>query len=667
MDASRLAVRFLLASLALAPVVTTHAADAPPPAEAFGALPAVDDVELSPNGKLLAWSQPGANGPQAVIYDLDAHADKRVMGMDPKMKLRSLIWADNETLLINASVFATYGERAESAHYEIYRTFAADVNTGKSNMLLMGDGARPLVTGSTLLAWRTPKPKTVLMSTLDFSEVKARQQTGSHLTVGRKDEGWVSFVFQVDTRTGKGSPIASGTAFTHDWVVNRNGEAVARAEWNPASSLYTIEAKDGGSWKEIFRTKDQGTRDVYGLTSDEKSIVISSTNQAGRNSLWTLPLDGSSQGAPLLEDDKSDVSDITYDRITHAPISASLGGAEQDTRWLDKDAEKRFRRIAGAFKGKRVAVYGRSEDGQRVLARVDGPSSPSVYYFVDFAKGTADTVGEAYPALVNVKLGEVRIVNYTARDGTVVPAYLTTPPGSDGKNLPMVVLPHGGPESRDEYAFDWWAQFLAVRGYAVLQPQFRGSTGFGAKWAAAGYREWGGLMQDDVTDGVKAMIEQGVADRARICIVGGSYGGYAALAGAAFTPDLYRCAVSVNGIGNLPAMLGYQKEHSGAESNSLAYWRDHIGPSTDAKVIAKSPTKAAAQITIPVMLMHAANDTIVPESQSREMLRELEKLKKPVTFVALGGEDHWLSQSDTRVQMLKELEKFLGAQLGQSP
>jgi dipeptidyl aminopeptidase/acylaminoacyl peptidase len=662
MDAFGFAARLILASLVLAPVAALHAAEAPP-AEAFGALPAVDDVELSPDGKLLAWSQPSAQGPVAVVYDLEAHKNKRTVGLGAAMKMRSLMWADNETLLITASTFATYGEKGAADHYEVYRTFAADVNTGKSNMLLMGDGARPFVTGATVLAWRTPKPKTVLMSTLDYSEVKAKQQTGSRLNVGRKDEGWVSFVFQVDTRTGKGTPIESGTAFTHQWVVNRSGEPVARSEWNPASVLYTIHSRDGGGWKEIFRAKDEGTRELYGLTSDEKSIVLSSMTSAGRSSLWTLPLDGSSEGAPLLEDNKYDISDIEYDRITRTPVSAVLGGAEQELRWLDKDAEKRFRRIAGAFKGKRVAVYGRSEDGQRVLARVDAPSSPPVYYFVDFAKGTADTVGEAYPALINVKLGDMRAISYTARDGAVVPAYLTIPPDSNGKNLPLIVLPHGGPEARDDYAFDWWAQFLAVRGYAVLQPQFRGSTGFGVAWEAAGRKQWGGLMQDDVTDGVKAMIEQGVADSARVCIVGASYGGYAALAGAAFTPDLYRCAVSVNGVANLPAQLGYQKEHTGAESNQLAYWRDHVGSSTDPNVIGKSPARAAAQIKVPVMLMHAANDTVVPESQSREMMRELAKLKKPVTYVSLAGEDHWLSQSATRVQMLKELEKFLNTQL----
>lgn len=662
MDAYRIVARLILASIVLTPLTALHAADVLP-AEAFGALPAVNDVELSPDGKLLAWSEPDAKGPRVVVFELDAHKVKRVLGFPADLKLRSLAWADSETLLSTASAFVAY-DRSAAGHYEVFRTYASDVNAGTTNMLLMADGARPLVTGATLLAWRTPKPKTVIMSTMDFSSLKAKQQTGTRLTVGRKDEGWVSFVFQVDTRTGKGTPLESGTAFTEDWVVNRNGEPVARSEWNPASRVFTINAKAGLGWKEIFRSTDEGERVIHGLTADEKSIVISAVTSSGHRTLWALPLDGSSEGSALIADDvNDDMTQIFFDRITRVPTSVSLGGAEQSLRWLDKDSERRFRSVAAAFKGKRVAVYGRSEDGKRVLAQVDGPSSPPVYYFIDFAKATADIVGEAYPALVNAKLGEVRVIEYKARDGVAVPAYLTIPPGSEGKNLPLVVLPHGGPESRDDYAFDWWAQFLAVRGYAVLQPQFRGSTGFGMAWAEAGRRQWGGLMQDDVTDGVKAMIAQGIADPARVCIVGASYGGYAALAGAAFTPDLYRCAVSVNGVSSLPAMLNYQKEHSGAESNSLAYWRDHIGGSMDKNVVEKSPVNAAAQIKVPVMLMHAANDTVVPQSQSQQMLRELEKLKKPVTYVALAGEDHWLSQSGTRLQMLKELDKFLSEHL----
>ncbi len=657
--AGRLALFLALASLLFVRAASLRAADS---AEAFGALPMVSEVELSPNGKLLAWRQPGPKNTLAVIFDLDAHAIRRTVAFDSDIKVRSLVWADNETLLIRASVFATYGERNGADHYEVYRVFSADVNTGKTRMLLMGEGARQFVTGSTLLAWRTPKPKTVIMSTFDFSQNQAKQQTGSHLKLGRKDEGWVSYVFRVDTQTGKGVPIATGTAFTLDWVVNKDGEAVARSEWNPASSLFTIEARTGAGWKEILRAQNTGPQSLYGLTADETGLVISGFTPHGRKSLWMLALDGSA-AKPLLEDESNDVSDIDYDRITRTPVSALLGGAEQELRWLDKDAEKRFRAVAAAFKGKRVVVYGRSEDGNRVLAQVDAPSSPPVFYFIDLTKGTADTVGEAYPALIGVKLGDVHVIRYRARDGATVSAYLTTPPDSTGKNLPLVVLPHGGPEARDDYSFDWWAQFLAVRGYAVLQPQFRGSTGFGTAWRMAGRKEWGGRMQDDVTDGVKAMIEQGVADGTRVCIVGASYGGYAALAGAAFTPDLYRCAVSVNGVSDLPAMLAYEKDHTGAESDQLAYWRDHIGSPGDPNVIAKSPARAASQIKAPVLLMHAVNDTVVPKSQSERMARELEKLNRKVTFVSLAGEDHWMSQSATRVQTLKELEKFLAEHL----
>jgi dipeptidyl aminopeptidase/acylaminoacyl peptidase len=654
MDGKRspLSLRFFV-FLFLIVSANAHAA-APPPVEAFGALPQVSDVELSPNGKLLAFYEAKPQGAQVVMFDLEAHKDRQTIPVALPVKFRSMTWADNETLLVTVSNVATFGQEGA---YEVYRTYAADVTGGKHRMLLM-TGDREFVTGAQLLSWRTTKPKTVIMSSWDYAITQARQQTGSRLAGGRKDSGWVSHVFEVDTVTGKGAPVGVGTQFTEDWVIDKSGAPVARSEWNPASELFTIVARDGRSWKEIFRQEKRGTRVMYGLTSDETAIIVSGTNDAGRQILSTLPLDGS-PAKVLVEDAEHDVTSVVYDRITRAPVRARLGGLEQSARWLDPDAEKLYRRVAGAFRDKRVEVYGRSEDGSRVLAYVEGLSSPPVYYFVDFATRKADIVGEAYPALINVKLGEVRSIHYKARDGAMVPAYLTLPPESPGTNLPLVVLPHGGPEARDTHSFDWWAQFLASRGYAVLQPQFRGSTGFGEPWRVAGYRQWGKLMQDDVTDGVQAMVEQGIAAAGRVCIAGASYGGYAALAGAAFTPDLYRCAASINGVSNLAMMLTYERKHAGEESDALAYWRDHIGPSREAK----SPVDAAANVKIPVLLMHAADDTVVPESQSQTMSRALSSVRKDVSYIKLPGEDHWLSQSVTRVQVLKELEKFLDANL----
>jgi dipeptidyl aminopeptidase/acylaminoacyl peptidase len=179
---------------------------------------------------------------------------------------------------------------------------------------------------------------------------------------------------------------------------------------------------------------------------------------------------------------------------------------------------------------------------------VDGPQMPRSYFFLDRTTHKARFIASTYPKLNKDQLGKTKPFPYKARDGLDIPSYLTLPPGKTPKMLPVVILPHGGPRARDEMAFDWQAQFLANRGYAVMQPNFRGSSGYGRRFEEAGYGQWGLKMQDDITDGVRKLIADGIADPKRICIVGGSYGGYAALAGAAFTPDLYACAVSWAGI-----------------------------------------------------------------------------------------------------------------------
>jgi dipeptidyl aminopeptidase/acylaminoacyl peptidase len=657
----RIALVLAVAAALLCHTVETQAADAVS-AEVFGTIPETSEIDLSPNGNLLAWCHTAPTGAASVvIFDVGTQKYRRTIPLQPGLKLRSISWADDETVLITVSVFATFNQRRAADHYEVFRTFAADVAGGEQRMLLM-EGDRGFVLGADLLAARTGKPKTVIMATFDYSAASARAPTDTRLGGGRSDSGWVYSVFEVDIRTGKGKRLESGTPFTSDWVVDSHGAAVARSDWNPKSEVFTILAKDGAGWRELLREEHHGQRSMHGLSADGKAIVIGTTSEHGLERLETLPLDGSARKI-VLEDPAYDVVGVVRDRFTHAPVSAVLGGPQESVRWFDADAERQAGMVKASFPGKTVHVLARSENNQRVIAEVESPSSPPVYYLVDFAAKKADIVGEAYPALANVMLGEVRTITYKARDGADVPAYLTLPPGSAGKNLPLVLLPHGGPESRDDYAFDWFRQFFAMRGYAVLQPQFRGSTGFGDAWRRAGYRQWGLRMQDDLTDGVKALIEQGVADANRVCVVGWSYGGYAALAGAAFTPELFRCAMSINGVSDLPVMLAYEKAHVGEESDTVAYWRDHIGPANDKAVIEKSPSRAAMQVKAPVLLLHATNDTVVPLAQSEIMERALKTYDKSVTLVKVDGDDHWLSQTAARVQMLKEAERFLKANL----
>jgi dipeptidyl aminopeptidase/acylaminoacyl peptidase len=309
-------------------------------------------------------------------------------------------------------------------------------------------------------------------------------------------------------------------------------------------------------------------------------------------------------------------------------------------------------------------VEAESGDHNIVVARVDGPSNPPIHYLINRAIHRAEIVGADFPELKGVKVGEVTSLSYKAKDGTDIPGYLTLPSGAGDGPLPLVVLPHGGPDNTDSGTdFESLRQFLASRGYAVFQPQFRGSSGRGEAFERAGDRQWGLLMQDDLTDGVHALIDKGRVDPHRICILGYSlgsgYAGYAALAGAAFTPTLYKCAVSVNGISDLPKFIGYQNEKQGKDSDTEAYWRLHVGERSDINVVAKSPARAADAITVPVLLIYSTNDSIVPSNQSVLMADALKKAGKNVQLVELAGEDHWLSRTPTRVRSLDVIDKFL--------
>jgi dipeptidyl aminopeptidase/acylaminoacyl peptidase len=634
---------------------------APPPVEAFGKIPQVDDVALSPSGGLVAW-QDRSNKPAVIVFDLTAGKQKGAFPIDPASKLRGVQWADEGTLLIHLSMTQRVAVQRKYT-LEYFRTLAVDVATGASRQLLFDDDVESdAVTGSALLAAHTARPHEVIMARWNFEATKGRDPAGTRLAGKRKDSFWVYSVFSVDTRTGVGRMLEAGSQYTDQWVLDSNGVPVARADWMAQDHVYKLLAKEGQGWRTILTQTDGERPKTAGVSDDGKSVLLVGALGQSRNKVWAVPLDGS--GAKVFyEDPDYDVMWINRDGFTRKATSVALGGPETDTHWLDSKAEGRHKSVEKAFPDRNVWIEGRSEDYSRVIASVRDPSHPKIYYFVDFKTGRADIVGEEYPALAETKLGQVRTITYKARDGASIPAYLTLPDAVGEKNLPLIVVPHGGPELRDYYTFNWLPQFLASRGYAVLQPQFRGSIGFGEAFRKAGYRQWGGVMQDDVTDGVKAMIDQGVADPHRICIVGHSYGGYAALAGAAFTPDLYACAVSIGGVSDLPAMLAYEENEGGSESDAVSYWRDHIGVRTDPKVAEMSPARAAAAVRVPVLLIHGADDTVVPMSQSEKMNQALLAIHRPVKLVKLPGEDHWLSRSETRIGVLKELETFLSANL----
>jgi dipeptidyl aminopeptidase/acylaminoacyl peptidase len=621
---------------------------AAPKPEVFGSMPAQSEAVLSPDGLWLAWLDRTEAKPRVVMFDVSGRKVQRILAVPERVKLRDLVWHDNETLLIILSE-TSESKVSDEVSSEYFRTIAQDVSGGDGRMLPMNpmadDGPNKHdAMLAYLVAAHISKPHTVIMST-----------------------GYpCRCLWEVDTRTGKGIIARRGNEFTAAWIVDRDGRAVVREDWDwhhHAYRLLALGAEESDKPREILRKDDSEHPTLGGLLADGTAVVVLAANGRAHQAAWALPLDGS-PARLIAEDPDADITSVYMDRHTGAIVGVFVSGSVTNVHWLDPLAQRRQEVLQRSFPGREVTIYGSTVDGTKTLARVETPSNPPVYYLVDFATHRADIAAEEYPALAGVGLGDVKEISYKARDGTAIPAYLTTPAAMPTAPMPLVVLPHGGPQARDYLRFDWLTQFLASRGYAVLQPQFRGSTGFGDAFREAGYRQWGGLMQDDVTDGVRAMVEQGIADPHRICIVGASYGGYAALAGAAFTPDLYSCAVSISGVTDLPALMRESVPiYGGALSTSLSVWKARIGAPNDSNLAAKSPINAVKSIKVPVLIIYGTGDGVVPNEQSARMVYALQSAGKSVTVSILQGEDHWLSRTQTRVQVLKELDAFLSKHL----
>ena len=300
----------------------------------------------------------------------------------------------------------------------------------------------------------------------------------------------------------------------------------------------------------------------------------------------------------------------------------------------------------------KVNIVSHDKAKQLYMFRAYSDVHPPEYYLLDLKRKSLDFIASEYPELAKVKLAKMKKVSYQARDGLTIPAFLTLPDGSDEKNLPVIILPHGGPWAEDEWGFNNYVQFFASRGYAVLQPQFRGSTGHGLRHLEAGYGQWGMGIQNDITDGVHWLIKEKIADPKRICIIGSSFGGYAAVTGAAKTPDIYCCAVSINGVLDLKKYIS-DGQMMLFEGINRAVWNKY----SDAEE--NSPYHLAENIKAPLLLIASEKDTVVPLEHSKKMYKRMLKLKKKVEYVELPGGEHWRTTNSNEQIKLKAIEKFL--------
>lgn len=469
-------------------------------------------------------------------------------------------------------------------------------------------------------------------------------------------------LLKVNLNSGRGRVISKGNSSTFDWFVDKNGKPLVREDYFEASKKHKIYSKITGKWKLIYE-KEVAIREITvdALNSDSTKLLFNKYEGDTAKTFSMDLIDGSIEG-PLFDDNEEEIKrDIDFiltddfNRMTGIRYSGLIPTYE----FISPKLNEAYAKVVEALPGNTIRLASVSENLSKLIVQISGNNGSGDYYLYDYKNNTFSLIERGYPTISGNSIAEIKAYNLTARDGMKIPSIVTWPVNNEErKNLPLLVMPHGGPSSYDYIRFDWWAQYFARKGYLILQPNFRGSDGFGANFKAIGKRNWGLLMQDDVTDTVNLLIDAKFVDPNRICIMGASYGGYSALAGAAFTPELYRCAISVNGVTDLPSLLFDEKKQHGKRSHTVNYWKEYIGTDKD-RLKQTSPARHADKIKAPVLLIHGKNDTVVSYKQSTKMEQALLKANKPVKLVKLKGEDHWLSKRETRLTMLRAIDEFL--------
>ncbi len=468
--------------------------------------------------------------------------------------------------------------------------------------------------------------------------------------VGEQDRSR-AFLFKTDLDAGLTSVWDVGSSDTKDYVVGANGDLLARSEYDADTGRWSLDLWKGG-WQEV-QVVDAPieTPMLLGLGRDGASVLVDAGGE-GRE----LKADGSGWGEPF---PINDPERLIWDGGSYRLIGASaLDGEQENYHFYAPADQKAWDAVTAFFPSARVELVSFTDDHKKFVVRVQSPTVAPSYFLADLDSGKTTLIGEEYAGLTSDDIAPVHAITFKAKDGLALSGYLTLPRGREAKKLPLIVFPHGGPAARDEPGFDWWSQAMASRGYAVLQVNFRGSDGFGWNFLSAGFGQWGRKMQTDLSDGVHYLATEGTIDPSRVCIVGASYGGYAALAGATLDPATYRCAASVAGPSDLKRMVDWYKRRGDPEAQR--FWLRYMGEmSTLAEI---SPASHAASISIPILLVHGKDDTVVSYEQSQIMADALRKAGKSVEFVTLKGEDHWLSRGETRLEMLQSVVAFLEKQ-----
>ena len=601
------------------------------PVEDFFKDPEFTDVSLSPKGTYLAVSVPRED---RTILAILRTADLSVEGSfdyGENRHIDNVAWVSDERFMM--SLFEQTGR--------------FDARTPRSVHAANVDGTR----------------RVDIPNGFTFQLVSTLRNDDRYVLASRSIDG--AFLYRIDTMTGDNRVVASAPLDSGTFAVDAEGKVRYAFGQNDDLTSQSYR-RVGDGWELIHSAsyRDGSTRVPYGVTPDGSKVVMG-ISDAGEPVRVSLVDPATGEEEVLARNPRVDPRGIEVSADGKSILAVSFMDGLPEYSWVDAAHEdtKLMAGLVAAFPSKAVDLGGLSEDGRLALIRAYSDTDPGSYYLFNRETGQAKFLLSAMEWIKPEQMSEMRPITVKARDGLELHGYLTVPRGSDGKNLPLILHPHGGPHGpRDMWGFNPEVQFLANRGYAVMQINFRGSGGYGKAFEAKGYRNWGLTMIDDMTDAVRWAVSEGIADPRRLCTYGASYGGYAALQSIVREPEMYRCAIGYVGLYNMDLWL---KDSDVAERRSGRNYQSEVFPPTSAERQAQSPAFFVDRINVPLMLVHGEKDMRVPISQFRDFTRRLEEAGKPPQVVVVEEkEGHGFYNFENQVNLYNAMEKFLEQHIG---
>ena len=501
-----------------------------------------------------------------------------------------------------------------------------------------------------------------------FENVQARiiddlEDDPNHIIIGlNKRNPQIHDPYRINVNDGKMDMIAENPGNISEWMTDHDGKLRIAITSDGVNTSILHRTSESEKFKSILTTDFKVSVSPLFFTFDNKNLYVASNRGRDKSAVFKFDLNNAQEEKLIFEHDEVDVSGLMYSRKRKVLTGVNYTVAKNEITFFDTWREDIQQKLEENLPGHEVGITSFSEDEAKAVVVTYSDKSRGTYYYYDIDKNKLIELGKASPWLNEEDMSDMKPVQYRSRDGLVINGYLTLPKGTNGKNLPVIVNPHGGPWHRDSWGYKSEIQFLANRGFAVFQMNFRGSTGYGREFWEKSFKQWGKSMQDDISDGVNWLIDEGIANPDRIAIYGASYGGYATLAGLTFTPDLYACGIDYVGVSSLFTFMESMPPYWELYRKMLYEMVGH--PDKDKELLASaSPLLHIDKIKVPLFIAQGANDPRVKKSESDQIVEALQNAGIDVPYMVKNDEGHGFYNEENQFDFYREMEIFLNKHL----